>query len=106
MICLSPYWEVRFTILEPSVVILSFLYYWLNFVLKSPSAITKNGFVSKILSRISSKLFVNVSNSSWDWLGDLYKDTILQNLLQILNSETIISCKLEISSIFNSSEFL
>ena len=89
MICLSPYWEVRFTILEPSVVILSFLYYWLNFVLKSPSAITKNGFVSKILSRISSKLFVNVSNSSWDWLGDLYEDKILQNLLPFLQIENI-----------------
>ena len=90
---LSLYREVRFAILEPSVIVLSFLYHWLNFALKSPSAITKNGFVSKILSRISSKLFVNVSNSSWDWLGDLYKDTILQNLLPIFNSKTIHSCK-------------
>ena len=89
IICLSPYWEVRFAILEPSVVVLSFLYHWLNFVLKSPSAITKNGFVSKILSRISSKLFVNVSNSSWDWLGDLYEDKILQNLLPFLQIENI-----------------
>ena len=48
IICLSPFWEVRFAILEPSVVVLSFLYHWLNFELKSPSAITKNGFVSKI----------------------------------------------------------
>ena len=46
-------------ILEPSVVVLSFLYHGLNFALKSPSAITKNGFGSKILSKISSKLFVN-----------------------------------------------
>ena len=51
-------------------------------VLKSTSAITKNRFVSKILSRISSKLFANVSNSSWDWLGDIYKDIILQNYCQ------------------------
>ena len=80
IIFLSPYWEVKFAILEPSVVILSFLYHWLNFALKSSSEITKNGFVSKILSRISSKLFVNTSNSSWYWLGDLHKDTILQNL--------------------------
>ena len=70
--CLSPYRVVIFAILEPSVVVLSFSYHWLNFVLKSHSAITKNGFVSKMLSRISSKFFVNVSNSSWDWLGVLY----------------------------------
>ena len=48
IICLSLYWEVRFAILEHSVVVLSSLYHWLNFVLKSPSAITKNGFGSKI----------------------------------------------------------
>ena len=154
IICLRPYWEVRFAILEPSVVVLSILYHLLNFVLKSPSAVTKNGFVSKILPRIhcvkrvriwsfglhfyayfpafglnteryevslriqskcgkmrekmrtritpntdtfyaviSSKFFANVSNSSWDWLGDLYKDTILQSLLSILNSKKIHSCK-------------
>ena len=44
-IFLSPYWVVRFAILESSVTVLSFLYNWLNFTLKSSSAITKKGFV-------------------------------------------------------------
>ena len=71
IICLSPFWKVRLAILEPSVVVLSFLHHWLIFALKSPSAITKNEFVTKILSRISSMLFVNVSIQSWGWLSDL-----------------------------------
>ena len=83
----------KFAILELSVVVWSFLYQRLNFALKSPSSITKNGFVSKILSRTSSKFFANVSNSSWNWLGDLYQDTISQNLLPSFNSKTIHSCK-------------
>ena len=41
IICLSPYLEVRFAILEPSDVVLSFLYHWLKFALKSPSAIIR-----------------------------------------------------------------
>ena len=45
IIFLSPYWVVRFAILESSVTVLSFLYNWLNFTLKSSSAITKKGFV-------------------------------------------------------------
>lgn len=47
VICLSLYWEVRFAILEPQVVALSFLYHSFNLLLMPPSAISKNGFVLK-----------------------------------------------------------
>ena len=53
----------------------------------------RTGLFQKSYLEFFSKLLVNVSNLSWDWLGDLYKDTILQNLLPIFNSKTIHSCK-------------
>lgn len=64
MICFSPNWEVRFSILELSWVVLSFLYHWSDFALNS-HATTKEGLLSKILSDINSKLPVNVSKSSF-----------------------------------------
>ena len=60
----------KIAILEPSVVFL--IICWLCFVLKPLSSITKKRFVSKILSKVSSKLPVNVSNSPWNWLVDPY----------------------------------
>lgn len=74
IVCLSPEWKVRFAILEHSVIVLPFLYHWSNSAFKSASAATKNGFLSKILSSVSSKFSINVSNSTWDW-SELYKDT-------------------------------
>ena len=81
LVC-CPNWEVRFAILEPSVVF--FIIFWLCFVLKSLSSITKNRFVSKILSKVSSKLPVNVSNSPWNWLVDAYNPVDTRRRIDVL----------------------
>ena len=62
MICLSPCWEERFPILEPAVVVLSFLYSSINFALKSPSAITKNEFVQKCYLSL---LYKTIAWNTW-----------------------------------------
>ena len=46
--CLSPDWEARFAILEPSWVALSLLHHRSDFAFKSSTATTKKGFLSKL----------------------------------------------------------
>ena len=52
ILCLSPHREVRFAILERSVVVLSFLYHWFKFMLKYPSAITKKSYLELVLGSL------------------------------------------------------
>ena len=72
--CCRPNCHVTFSIIFPSKLHLAFfLYQFFNFALKSPITTTKNGLFWTKLSKFNSE---NFSNSSWDWLGDLFKAII------------------------------
>ena len=64
MIWWSPYCEVANSIFLPFVVVLSFTYQFLDFILKSPSTAIKCELDSARVSRVSSKLSVVFSKPS------------------------------------------
>ena len=64
MIRWSPYCKVTNSIFAPSVVVLSLIYQFFDFIFKSPSATIKSELDSVRLFRVSSKLSVNFSKSS------------------------------------------
>ena len=67
----NPNWEVILSIFLPSKLVLSWQYQFLDFALKSPIVVIRNGFCCARISKIVSKLSEKAPNSSWDWLGDL-----------------------------------
>ena len=66
-------WDVKNLSFEPSVVLLSLEYQLAHLALKSPIEIVKKGLKKDTVSRLDSKLSKNLLNSSWFWLGDLYR---------------------------------
>ena len=68
-ICWSPDWEVTNTILAPSVVVL-LMYQFLDLILKSPSTAIKYELDSAGVSKVYSKLSVNISKPSLVSHGD------------------------------------
>ena len=61
---MEPYCEVTNSIFASSVVVLSLIYQFLDFRLKSPRTAIKSELDSSRVSRVSSKLSVNFSKSS------------------------------------------
>ena len=53
IICCSPNWEVKASILEPLERVVSPVYQFLDFALKSPMATIKNGLVAETASRVA-----------------------------------------------------
>ena len=52
--------------------------------LKSPKIPIKYGFLVVVASMFNSRLSINDSKDSWDWLGERYKTIKLQSLFSIL----------------------
>ena len=74
--CCRPNCHVTFSIIFPSKLHLSFLYEFFDLALKSPVSTAKKGMFWTKLSKFNSSFSENFSNSSCDWLGDLYKAVI------------------------------
>ena len=72
-----------------SIVLLSVSVHWLSLALKSPITTSKNGFFFEIKSSVILKLQNNAAKLSWDWQGDLYSATKLQNLLLTIKSNAL-----------------
>ena len=76
----SPNWEVMSSIFEPSKVVLSPVYQFLDIALKSPIAAIKKRLIATKASGIRSKLSQKFWKLSLGWFGDLYKETKFQFL--------------------------
>ena len=72
-----------------SIGLLSVSGHWLSLALESPITASKNGFFFEIKSSVISKLQNNVAKLSWDWQGDLYSATKLQNFLLTIKSNAL-----------------
>ena len=83
----NPYCDVTFSNAFPWEVVLSLQYQNLDFALKSPITTRRKGFLRDNFSKFNSKLSINVSKLSCDWLGDLYRATKVQSLSPIFNSK-------------------
>ena len=92
IICSNPDWEVTPPILESSYVVMSLLYQRLVFALKSPRTTVRKGLFTITESRFNSKLLINDSKSSSDWLGERYNVMKLHSLPLILISKLMHSC--------------
>ena len=65
----NPNWEAMRSTLEPSFVILLFLYQRFDLTLKYHKQQLKKKLFAEIISRFSSNVFPTVSNTFWDWLA-------------------------------------
>ena len=88
----NPEWEALSSISESSFAVLSFSYQSFDFTWRSPRTTVKALFTENAL-KLGSSFFVNISASSWDWLGQRYKATKLHNLSLIFISKLMHSCK-------------
>ena len=79
IIC-NPNCEVKVSILAPPHDVLSCLYQFSDFTLKSPKTTIRNGLWLAISSRVNSRLSANWSNISVGWLGDRSKEMKLHSL--------------------------
>lgn len=77
--CLSPDWEARFAILEPSWVALSLLHHRSDFAFKSSTATTKKGFLSKLYPML-------ILIYLWTFQIHLQIDLVIYKTLQIYRS--------------------
>ena len=82
-IWLKPNWDVRFSIVMRSKLVLSWLLESFDFAVKSSVSTVKKGFFYARVSKFISKLSINAWKSFWFWLGDLYRDIKLQIFVQI-----------------------
>ena len=82
----NPNCEAILSIVLPSKLVLSCLCHVLDFALKFPMVVIRNGFFCTRISKVISKLSEKFSNSSWDWLRDLWRTTKLQVLPPTLSS--------------------
>ena len=96
--CFRPNWDVIASILEPSYVVVSCLYRLDDLVLKSPRVTIKYEFLLVILSKLSSKLSANFSETSSDCLGEQHKEIKLHNLRPNYISKFMQSSKYQISN--------
>ena len=62
--------SVTNSIFAPSVVVLSLIYQFLDFIFESPSTTIKCELDSVRVSKVSLKLSLNYSKASLAWLGD------------------------------------
>ena len=76
------------SILEPLKVVVSPVYQFLDFALKSLMATIKKRLVPETASRVSSKLLQKFSKSSSDWFGALCKEKKIY--LQVFEGFTFI----------------
>ena len=86
IIWFKPNWDVSNLSFKPSVVLLSFEYQVTHVALKSLIKIVKKGLKRDTVSRLDSKLSINLLNSSWFWLQDLYNEINLQIFFSVENS--------------------
>ena len=84
IIYFNPNWEVTPSILEPSYLVMSILYQRLVFTLKSARTTVKKGLFTITDSWFNSKLLINDSKISWDWLGEWYNTMKLHSLILFL----------------------
>ena len=91
IICCKPNCIVTFLISFPVWLVLSWEYQFFDLAFKSPVNTIMNGLFWHKLSKFDTKLSMIFSNSSWVWLGDLYKEIKLQILPPIFNSKLIYS---------------
>ena len=100
IICDKPNFEVRSWSWEPSKLVLSISHHCLDFALKSPIIIVRNGLQLDNESRFSSRFDQNIWDLSCVWLGDLYRWIKLQILLAMLTSKLIHSFRFKIFNTF------
>ena len=89
IICCKPNCAVTFSISFPSWLDLSRENQSFYLAFKSPIKTIRNGLFWHKVPKLNSRLSMNFSNLSWDWLGDLYKQIKLQILPPIFNSKLI-----------------
>ena len=85
--------EEIFSIVLPSIGVMSFLYQLLYFALKPPRSTTKKGLFCTADSRFRSRFSLKDSKRPCDWLGGLYNAMKLQSLSLAISSNLTHSFK-------------
>ena len=99
IICCNQSCTVKASIFALSYDILSCLYQFFNFILKSPKTTIRNGLWLAISLRVNSRLSANWSTISVGWLADGYKEIKLHSLFAINTWEMIHSWRYLIANI-------
>ena len=95
IICFKPNCAVTFLIAFPLWLDLSWRCEFFYLAFKFPVNTIRNWLFWHNHSKFNSRISMNFSNSSWVWLGDLYKQIKLQILPPIYDSILLHSCKIE-----------
>ena len=89
----SPYCFVMLSTVSPSKEDFSRQHQLFDLTLKSRITTAKKGLFWTRSSQFLSKFSKKFSNSSWVWIGNLYKEIKLKSLSPFLNSKLMRSCK-------------